>query len=153
MLVTKTVQIVFANSEWNVVEFIQDIRQATKSASLNLFSKYDVRLEIPRVVNDSQVIMDVRIPEDIVDTFSIGNHLRGVAAYLMKTKKDKYGEAVVGNRLFNYIVIPTPGETSLEISMSQRLSTVAEIVELMKNTDEISNDKIMRIIRILHEED
>lgn len=150
-MTTKTVQIEFANSGWKAVNFIQDIRNATKSASLNLLSKYDVRLEQPRIINDSQVVMDVHIPEEIAENFSIGNHLRGVAAYLMKYCDGRFENAVVGNRILNYIVIPTPNSNDNNIPMAQRLSIISELAELLKNTDSVTNDKIARIVTIIHE--
>ena len=151
MLVTKTVQIEFADSNWNTADHIIDLRKARQSASLNLFSRYGVRLEEPRLISDSQVVMDVRIPEEIVSTFSIGNHLRGLSAFLIKYCNGKYSDALVGNRLLNYIAIPTPGEHDDNFSLSQRLSVISELSELMKNTDSITNDKIARIITIIHE--
>ena len=151
MLVTKTVKIEFANSEWRAVDCIQDLRKAAKSASLNLFSKYDVRIELPRIVNDTQVVMDMRIPEEIAETFSIGNHLRGISAYLIKYCNGRYNNAVVGNRLLNYIVIPVPEAGDDQLSVVQRLSLISEMAELLKNSDTITNDKISRIIAILHE--
>lgn len=151
MLITKTVKIEFANSEWHAVDSIQDLRKAAQSASLNLFSKYDVRLEAPRIIDDSQVVMDVRIPEGIVDTFSIGNHLRGVAAFMVKYCDGRYRNAIVGNRLLKYTVIPTPGKDNDQISVIQRLTIMSEMAELLKNSDSVTNDKISRIITILHE--
>lgn len=151
MLVTKTVQIEFANAGWQAVDYIQDIRNATKNASLNLYSKYSVHLEMPRIINDSQVVMDVRIPSDIVNTFSIGNHLRGVAAYLMKYCQGRYNDAVVGKRLLNYIVIPMPKLNDEVLPMEQRFNLIAEIAELLKNSDSTTNTKIAKIIEILNE--
>lgn len=149
-MIIKTVQIQFANSNWNAADYIQDLKKATENASLNLFSKYDVRLEMPRIVNNQQVVMEVKIPDDIANEFSIGNHLRGVSAYLMKYCNDRYSDAVVGKRLLNYIVIPTPEDDS-DMPMTQRLSIISEMAELLKNNDAKTNDKIARIITILHE--
>lgn len=151
MLVTKTVKIEFANSEWRAVDCIQDLRKAAKSASLNLYSKYDVRIELPRIVNDTLVVMDIWIPEEIAETFSIGNHLRGVSAYLMKYCDGRYNDAVVGNRILKYIVIPIPESDDTQIPMVQRFSLISEMAELLKNSDSMTNDKIARIITIMHE--
>lgn len=151
MLVTKTVKIEFANSGWRAVDCIQDLRKAAKSASLNLYSKYNVRIELPRIVNDTLVVMDIRIPEEIADTFNMGNHLRGVSAYLMKYCDGRYNDAVVGHRILQYIVIPAPESDDTQIPMAQRFSLISEIAELLKNSDSMTNDKIARIIAILHE--
>lgn len=151
MLVTKTVKIEFANSEWHAADCIQDLRKAAKSASLNLYSKYDVQIELPRIVNNTLVVMDMRIPEDIAETFSVGNHLRGVSAYLMKHCDGRYDDAVVGNRILNYVVIPAPESDDTLIPTVQRFSLISEMAELLKNTDCMTNDKIARIIAIMHE--
>jgi len=149
-MVTKKVQIEFANSEWNIVDSYQDLKCAVQSASLNLFSKYNVRLEMPRVINGSQVVMDVKIPDEIAGDFSIGNHLRGLAAYLMKYCDGKYQNAVVGKRLLNYIDLPV-SEDELEAKMVQQLSMISKFVELLKNNDKDSLEKINKISMILEE--
>lgn len=151
MLVSKTVKIEFANSEWRAVDCIQDLRKAAKSASLNLYSKYDVRIELPRIVNDTLVVMDIRIPEEIAEAFRIGNHLRGMSAYLMKYCDGRYNDAVVGNRILKYIVIPVPESDDTQIPMVQRFSLISEMAELLKNSDSMTSDKIARIIAIMHE--
>lgn len=151
MLITKTVQIEFADSNYNAVDYLADLRAASESASLNLFSKYEVRLEMPRVINGYRVVMDVRIPESIVDEFSIGNHLRGLSAYLLKYCNGRYDDAVVGKRLLNYTVLPDNSDEPDEYSMADRLSVIEELAELLKNNDSASNNKICRIINILRE--
>ena len=149
-MVTKKVQIEFANSEWNIVDCYQDLKSAVQSASLNLFSKYNVQLEMPRVINKSQVVMDVKIPDEIAQDFSIGNHLRGLSAYLMKYCNGKYKNAVVGKRLLNYIDLPV-SEDELEEKIVQQLSMISKFVELLKNNDKDSLEKINKIVMILDE--
>ena len=41
-------------------------------------SRYGVQLQMPMVIDD-KVIVKVKIPDIIADTFVIGNHLRGIA--------------------------------------------------------------------------
>ena len=147
MLVTKTIQIEFANSEYNAADCIKDLKAATESASLNLLSKYEVILEKPRVVNGYQVVLEVRIPQRIAADFSIGNHLRGVSAYLLKYCDGRYDDAVVGKRLLNYTVIPDT--VSHSFSLSERLSLIADIAELLKSDDEQTYDKIRKIQEII----
>lgn len=151
MLVTKLVKIEFANSEWRAVDCIHDLRRAAQNAAMNLASKYGVQLKLPRIVNNTQVVMDMQIPEEIAETFSIGNHLRGVSAYIMKYCDGRYCDAVVGNRLLNYTVIPVPESDDAQITMVQRFSLIAEMAELLKNSDRITNDKIARILAIIRE--
>ena len=69
----------------------------------------------------------------------------------MKYCDGRYNEAVVGNRILNYIVIPMPESEDVQIPMVQRLALIAEMAELLKNSDSETNDKIARIITILHE--
>lgn len=147
----ETVKMEFANTDWHAVDWIADLRKAAKSASFHLLSKHEVELETPRIIDGSQVVVDIHIPEEIAETFAVGPHLRGVAAYLMKYCNGRYDKAVVGNRLLTYTVIPTPETESEQIPMVQRLTIISEMAELLKHTDSAANDKITRIDAILHE--
>ena len=44
-----------------------------------------------------------------------------------------------------------PESEDVQIPMVQRLALIAEMAELLKNSDSETNDKIARIITILHE--
>ena len=74
-----------------------------------------------------------------------------VTKILSIDKNTNNNEAVVGNRILNYIVIPMPESEDVQIPMVQRLALIAEMAELLKNSDSETNDKIARIITILHE--
>ena len=152
MLITKTVQVEFANTEFKAVNHIADIRKAAENARLHLFSKYDVRLEMPRVINDYQVVMEVRIPDDIVDNFQIGNHLRGISAYLLKYCDSKYENAVVGKRLLSYTVLSdVQYKKSDNYNIEQKLSLISQVINLLKSNDSLSLKKIEKIKGILAE--
>lgn len=152
MLITKTVQVEFANPAFKAVECIADIRKAAENASLHLFSQYDVRLEMPRVINDYQVVMDVRIPDNIVENFQIGNHLRGIAAYLIKYCDGKYDNAAVGKRLLSYTVVSDAQyKKSDNYNIEQKLSLISQLIEVLKSNDKLSLQKIEKIKKILSE--
>ena len=89
MLVTKRIQIEFADPTIKAIDYIQDIRKAAENAGLNLFSRYDVQLQYPMPDGD-RVVVEIKIPEEIVDTFAVGNHLRGISTYLLSKGSNRY---------------------------------------------------------------
>lgn len=78
------VQIEFTDSSIQAADAIYDIRKAAESASINLNLRYDVVLQYPMLADENKVVVELKIPEEIVDTFSVGNHLRGISTYLLK---------------------------------------------------------------------
>ena len=82
------VQIDMASKKSTAYENYADIKKAVESASLGLYSNYGVQIQNIQTINE-KVIMHLRIPNDIADNFSIGNHMRGVATYLMKNYNEK----------------------------------------------------------------
>mgnify|MGYP004486373005 CR=1 FL=1 len=135
MLVSKYIQIEFANSSIKAIDAVHDIRKGVEAAALNLYSRYDVQ---------------IRIPEDIVDNFSIGPHLKGVANYLLKSCNNKYDEYVVGKRLLVYTVIATPQRSEHHnLRMEKRLEAIEDFVRLLKRSDDNAINAINEIIEIL----
>ena len=90
MLISKNIQIEFANLTIKAIDAIHDIREGVRSASLNLYSRYGVQIQTPMVYGDDKVVVEVKIPEEIVNTFAIGPHLKGVATYLLKQCNGRY---------------------------------------------------------------
>lgn len=78
MLVSKNIQIEFADSSMKAIDAIYDIREGVRSASLNLYSRYDVQIQTPMLYGEDKVVVEIKIPEDRVETFAIGPHLKGV---------------------------------------------------------------------------
>lgn len=76
MLISKNIQIEFADSTIKAIDAIYDIREGVRSASLNLYSRYGVQIQTPMVYSDDKVVVEVKIPEEIVNTFAIGPHLK-----------------------------------------------------------------------------
>lgn len=149
MLISKNIQIDFADSSMKAIDAINDIRDGVRSASLNLFSRYDVRIETPMLYGEDKVVVEVRIPEEIVDTFSIGPHLKGIANYLLKCCKGRYDQYVVGKRLLVYTEVATPEISDNRFPMEDRLDAVAKFAELLKRSDEDAMDAISQILIIL----
>lgn len=150
MLVPKIIQIEFADPRMRAIDAIQDIRRAAESASLNLFSRYDVQLQMPMVVDDKKVVVEIKVPEEIVGTFAVGNHLRGIATYLLKSCNG-YDQYISGNRLLNYNEIPAPEMKSDSLPMVDRLEAISKFAQLLERSDSEAMDQISRILIILKE--
>lgn len=153
MLVKKLVQIDFANPKWNAADHIQDIRKAVESASLNLFSRHNVRVELPIITDDNKVIMEVRIPQEKANSFSIGNHCRGISAYLLKYCNQRYEDAVIGKRLLNYVEISEDEMKKEKASMTDYLEAISDFAKLLERSDEESQIKIKKIFEVLYKEE
>lgn len=152
MLVSKYIGIEFSDPRIRAIDAIQDIREATSHAGLNLYSRFDVQLQYP-MPKGNQVVVEIKIPDTIVDTFSIGNHLRGISSYLLK-KYPKYEKYVVGKRLLSYYDYEKDtlkDEKDCCIAMLDRFEAVEQFVRLLKRTDSRSGKYISQIISILEE--
>lgn len=151
MLVSKIVQIEFADTRIKAVDAIRDIRKAAEYASLNLYSRYGVQLQFPMVVDNAKVVVEIKIPEEIADTFALGNHLRGIASYLLRCCDGRYDDYVVGKRLLYYTEIPALQTGTYEVSMVDRLEAIAAFAKLLERNDEEATDQISRVLVILKE--
>lgn len=151
MLISKYVQIEFADSSIKAINAIHDIREGVRSASLNLYSRYDVQIQIPVAYGEDKVVVEIKIPKEIVDTFSIGPHLKGVAAYLLKQCNGRYDQYVVGKRLLVYTEVATPDSSEKIYRMEDRLEAVSNFAKLLERSDEDAMDAISRILLILKE--
>jgi len=151
MLVSKLVQIEFASPTIRAVDAIQDIRRAAESASLNLFSRYDVRLEMPMVFNENHVVVEIKVPEEIAGTFAIGNHLRGISTFLLNMCKGRYDQYICGNRLLSYIEVPNLEKKSDSLSMVDRLGAISQFAKLLERNDSEAIEQINRILIIIKE--
>lgn len=149
MLISKNIQIEFADSSMKAIDAIHDIREGVKSASLNLFSRYDVQIQTPMLYGADKVVVEIKIPEEIVDTFSIGPHLKGVANYLLKYCNGRYDKYVVGKRLLVYTEVAAPDMSDNRFPMEDRLEAVAKFAKLLERSDEEAMDAISKILIIL----
>ncbi len=149
-MVVKRIQIEFASPKINAVEAIYDLRKAVEKAGLNLFSRYNIRLQSPMIV-DGKVIIEVQVPEDQANDFSCGNRLRGISAYLIKYCGGRYNSYQVGNRLLTYTEVSEQKLPSNETATADMFEAIADLAQLMERTDKESKDKVNRIIDILNE--
>lgn len=95
--------------------------------------------------------IEIKIPEEIVDTFSVGNHLRGISTYLLKKCDGRYDKHLVGKRLLNYTEIPTPEVRTDKIPMIDCLEAIIVFTKLLERSDAEALDYINRILIILKE--
>ncbi len=149
MLVSKNIQVEFADSSMRAVDAIYDIRKGVRSASLNLYSRYDVQIQTPMLYGEDKVVVEIKIPEEIVNTFSIGPHLKGVANYLLKSCNGRYNQYLVGKRLLVYTEIATPDMSDNRFPLENRLEAVAKFAKLLERSDEEAMEAISRILVIL----
>lgn len=149
MLVSKNIQIEFADSSMKAIDAIHDIREGVRSASLNLYSRYDVKIETPMLYGEDKVVVEIKIPDEIVETFSIGPHLKGIANYLLKNCNGRYDQYVVGKRLLVYTEVAPPNTSDERFPMEDRLEAVAKFAKLLERSDEEAMDAISRILDIL----
>lgn len=148
----KKIQIDLASKKSTAYENFKEIQKAIYNASLGLYSKFGVQI-LNVLPIDGKVVMEIRIPDDIVENFGIGNHMRGVSAYLLKNYSEKFSHLVVGKRLLNYTDIATMPKENNNFSFHAKLSAMCKFAELLKRDDDESTTKISKIITILYEED
>lgn len=104
-MVTKNILITFADPKIRATDHFHDIQRAADFARFNLFSKHKVELHVPILREYGGVEVRIDIPDEKADAFSIGNHLRGIGAYLLKHCSYDYSAHRVGTRLLNYTEI------------------------------------------------
>lgn len=151
MMVTKKIQLEFADPSVRAIDYIQDIRKAAESAGLNLYSRYDVQLQCPMPTADDRVVVEIKIPEEIVETFAVGNHLRGISNYLLNRCGNRYQKFLVGKRLLNYVDVSQSDHEATGLAMVDRLEAVVAFTKLLERSDEEALDQISRILIILKE--
>lgn len=102
----KTIKIEFCNPLINIHHAIDDIADAIKNASYNLYSRHGINILKPILYTSEAVIINLKIPEYFEKTFSVGRHLKGVSEYLLKQCDGQYNQYVVGTRLMKYTELP-----------------------------------------------
>ena len=149
MLISKSVQIEFADSSMRAIDAIHDIRAGVQSASLNLFSRYDVQIQTPMLCGDDKVVVEIKNREENSNTFANGPHLKGVANYLLKNCNGRYDKYVVGKRLLVYTEVAAPSMSDNRFPMEDRLEAIAKFARLLERSDEEAMDAISKILIIL----
>lgn len=152
-MVTKKVRLEFADSRIQAVDHIYDIQRAVEHTAVNLLGRHKIILKPPYITKTDRVIVEIRIPEEIEDGFSIGNHLRGISNYLIN-HGSYYKKYRVGKRLLNYVdaTYEMTEPYHYDFSMS-KFEAVVSFTRLLERSDEKSLEKVNRIVNILKEED
>lgn len=151
MLISKNIQIEFANPSMKAINAIHDIREGVKSASLNLYSRYDVQIQTPMLYGEDKVVVEIKIPADKVGNFPLGPHLKGISSYLLKNCNGRYNKFVVGNRLLVYTEVVAPNVSDNRFPMEDKLEAVIKFAKLLERSDEEAMDAICRIWGVLNE--
>lgn len=152
-MISKWIQIEFANPKIKAIEHIQDIRQAANNAGLNLYSRFDVQLQYPMPTEDNRVIVELRIPDN-KEPFAIGNHLRGIAKYMLSPNCSFPYEAYkIGNRLLNYIEVPPGKSTEKESETIEDIEAIIAFAKLLERTDDEARSKVSKIFEIINHKD
>lgn len=150
-MIYKRIQLEFADPRIHAIDHIQDIRKAAENAGINLFSRYNVRLQYPMLTEDDRVVVEIGIPDDIVETFAIGKHLRGISNYLLSQYDNRYKNFLVGKRLLNYVEMDELPQYSEKLPMVDRLEAIVAFSKLLERSDEEAIKQINRIMDILKE--
>ena len=150
-MVSKRIQLEFADPNIRAIDYIQDIRKAAENAGLNLYSRYDVQLQYPMPTADDKVVVEIKIPDEIAETFAVGNHLRGISNYLLNQCGDRYQRFLVGKRLLNYVEVSESEHEPTGLAMVDRLEAVVSFTKLLERSDNEALDQISRILTILKE--
>ena len=154
MLISRFIQIDFADPGIKAVDEFTDIREAVRNAGLNLYSRFDIQLQDPRI-RDGRVIVEVKIPESDAGSFTAGRRLRGISAYLLRRYKDKYIPHKVGDRLLVYADAeekPSADGSLLSLTMVDRLDAVSRFALLLERNDDESLCRIEKIIALIEED-
>ncbi len=106
---------------------------------------------MPKLYDKDKVVVEIKIPEEIAESFSIGPHLKGVANYLLKNCNGRYNQYVVGNRLLVYTEVAEPNSADDAFPMEYKLEAVAQFAKLLERSDEDAMNLINRILIILKE--
>lgn len=100
---TNMVEITFARpgALFNNTERLLDLKEAINNANRNLYFRHKVMLSLDHKVTEfgSVYVTLVFYEGSNPNEFKIGNHLRGIARYLIKKNPDFYNKLKVGNRL------------------------------------------------------
>ena len=96
-------------------------------------------------------MVEIKIPDEIVDSFAVGNHLRGISNYLLSRCGDRYQKFLVGKRLLNYIEVSGTDHEPTGFAMVDRLEAVIAFTKLLERSDDEALDQISRILVILNE--
>lgn len=119
-MATKKILISFAKTGATFCGRKDDILEAIDFASRNLYAKHGIHILDVNVGDIYDTVLTVSVPDDISDSFSVGNHLRGISQYLLKNYPE-YKDFLVGKRLLSYKVLP---EKNIEKVVTNRSDSI-----------------------------
>ena len=146
----KYYKIQFENENTEAIDAFEALYEAVKHCELLIFSKYDIRLQRPVVIDEKYIVIEITIPDSKADSFSVGRCLRSISDYLTH----KRGFSCKNNcRLIKYIEIPKPYNVNIgkHLNNSEQLTLLSQIIELLKSENTIDKEKTERIKAILEE--
>ncbi len=146
--ISRFVQLDFADSTIDTSDNIDYIREAVEFAKCNLLSRHGILLEPPIITEFNRVVIEVKVPEDKIENFSIGKRLKGIPGYLLRTYPEKFHKQ--NNRVFFYREFDTiRKDKDGKISLGVRTNAMSKFANLLNRDDEESINKIMKILAIL----
>lgn len=151
-MVNKKIRIEFVKSGVNAIDHIADIRKGVESASLNLYSRYGIQLQTA-MPEGNRVVLELRIPDDLIDGFSYGNRLRGISTYLLTKCGDRYTDYQVGRRLLMYVEVGFDQMQNVDETRRDRMKAIEQFAKLLQRNDDVALNRIERINDILEEQD
>lgn len=96
------------------------ILEAIDFAGRNLYARHGIHILDVNVGDIYDTVLTVSVPDDISDSFSVGNHLRGISQYLLKNYPE-YKDFLVGKRLLSYKVLPEKNIEKVVINKSDSI--------------------------------
>lgn len=135
-MMKRFVHIYFARLDVKACDHIDDICEAVKHVSHNLDLRYGIAIHDPILTEDKDVILELDIPDEYKD-FRYGNHLRGIAAYLLKYSRNKYfySSLLSGKRLLHYVPVK---DCSSDVRKTER-EILEEILKRLNNIEKALN--------------
>ena len=143
----------FENANLNAVDEFDALYKAIDRCKLSIYSKYDLQLQMPVIVADKYVVLEIGIPDSVINEgFVIGRQLRSISDYLVHNFNNAY-TSKKNYRLLRYTEIPKPDFENDRIDLNEinRFEIVTQVIALLNNIDSKSKEKIQKIQRILEE--
>lgn len=101
-MIRKVVEIYFADPSILIGDHVEDILEAIGWASANLRLRHRIVIRsIDCEIGTRSMMLTLELPDNML-AFSAGNHLRGIANWLLKNKPDVYKKHRVGTRLLYF---------------------------------------------------
>lgn len=119
-MVIKKILISFAKAGATFCGRKDHILEAIDFAGRNLYARHGIHILDVNVGDIYDTVLTVSVPDDISDSFSVGNHLRGISQYLLKNHPE-YKDFLVGKRLLSYKVLPEKNIEKVVINKSDSI--------------------------------